>query len=107
MKTQYLFRILTIFALTLYGALLAHAETSCNTGWDLMAQQSEGYELKGCVDDSADQQLVELSSWGRIVYARADAGQQELVCDNNGDEPVRLTVASDKAGIGHDAADTP
>ena len=107
MKTQCLFRILAIFALSLSGASLAYAQNSCNTGWDLMAQQSEGYELKGCAESSAGKQIVELSSWGRVVYARSDAGQQELVCDNNGDEPVRLTVASDKAGIGHDAADTP
>lgn len=107
MKTQNLFRILTIVALTLYGALPAYAQDSCNTGWELMAQQSEGYQLKGCDDDSAGKQVVELASWGRIVFARADSGQQELVCDNNGDAPVRLTVARDKADIGHDATDTP
>lgn len=107
MKTQCLSRILAIVALSLGGASLAHAQNGCNTGWELMAQQSEGYEIKGCADGSAGRQLVELASWGRIVYARSDAGQQELVCDNNGDEPVRLVVASAKAGIGHDAADTP
>lgn len=107
MKMQCLPGILTIVALGLWGASPVHAQNSCNTGWDLMAQQSEGYELKGCSGGSAGKQVVELASWGRIVYARSDAGQQELVCDNNGDQPVRLTVASDKAGIGHDAADTP
>lgn len=107
MKTQFLSRMSVIVALSLCGAGLAYAQNSCDTGWELMAQQSEGYEIKGCADGSADRQFVELASWGRIVYARSDADQQELVCDNNGDEPVRLTVASTKAGIGHDAADTP
>ncbi|MDI9245951.1 hypothetical protein [Marinobacter sp. CHS3-4] len=106
METKRLFSIVAIFAFSLFGVASAHAADSCDTGWELMAQQSEGYQVEGCAEASPGKQVVELSPWGRIVYSRPDAGGQELVCDNNGEQPVRLTVAPEKADIGHAAADT-
>lgn len=107
MRTKRLYSIVPILALGLFGVAPAHAADSCDTGWALMEQQSEGYQIKGCAGDSSGKQIVELAPWGRIVYARPEGDRQELVCDNNGDQPVQLAVASDQEGTGHDAADTP